>query len=355
MTLPETSPEGQAPPPAPAVGPALTVPEALPSWRQLPFFALLPVVSFFSILVMHADLFLAILFSGLVAGVYWFAFLRLNPRMVGLALIPIILVPYYAWADRMPDIIYATLWMAASALAGGVGAWLTRRREMREDDMILIPPAACALAFLVLIWLGTGAQTDTALNRAHEKLKAYPTNFIASMEAEPELRAMLTPEYREAMNSITPLSLTATLAVLWALGLWIFGRLARRLAGCVEGPRAALILLRIAPRYIFLLIAALGLGILGSLPGGGWLLYIAAPVLLILATAFAMVGLGIGIFFAALRRATGEPTRGAILLGATFAALLLLPQVLVIVGLVDHWFDYRRLGRIATLQPEQND
>ena len=213
---------------------------------------------------------------------------------------------------------------------------------------------AAVLAFVVLVWLGTGAQTDASVAWAHEKLKALPVEMADQARSAPEL-GMATPEYLETLQALTPLNLTIMLTIIWALSMWLFGRLARRVAGFAEGSRTALILFRLTPRYIFLLIAGLALGILGSLPGcGGWL-YVAYPLLATLAMAFVFQGAGVALFFAALRRTAGDKNGGLLLLVLTVSSILFFPGILALVGLLDHWMDFRKLNRIAPLEMDRNE
>lgn len=309
----------------------------------------LVVVSPVCMVLSGLDVMVALIGSAVTLAIYWVGFLRANPRMVGLELIGIVLVAYYM-LDAM-----AVLWIAGSALGGGAGAWLTHQRA-GEDDFFFLPLAAAAAGFVMLVGLGTAFQWQPALERARELIaeqRAYLEQEIERLEAPDTGASLFQNADPELLKAWVPragrLFTGATLAV-WSLLLWVGGRLARRRSGRFHPSRSALILFKMRQHYTFLLIVALFLEILRNLCGWQALGYVAWPLIGVFGMAALAEGLGVAAFHLAVLRAKGFLLNRIWIVVFVLIMAMILPYALLLlaaVGLLDVWFDFRRLEKIG--------
>lgn len=284
--------------------------------------------------------------SSLAAGACCLAFIRANPRLTGLLLIGFTLGAYYTHSQP------AVLWMLASVMAGGAMAWLMVRQGC-EDDFYFIPTAVALLGFLLLLGLADGLRWGPALKQAEASLAVLHAQFQVQIQQSMSVAqsgSLFDPEQIRQGSQLVdghfgPFIVT-TIIGFWGLGLWLAGRLARRLTGRLWGRQGSIMFFRIRHPYIFLLILGLILEILSSLYAWEQLSYVAWPVLIWFAIACFVEGLGVLLFMVAIRRAAGF-RRSAMVLGvAGFFLLFLRPPLGVLIGLADVWFDFRKLGRI---------
>jgi hypothetical protein len=268
--------------------------------------------------------------------------------VTGLLIIWVILMSYFR--PEFPQ--YGVLWATAAGLAGGAGAWLTRRRE-REDLLLIGPALAGATAFLLLVWLGEGMRAEIPLRQAGGWIAAQTASTHQELTRLAPGNAgsrQILDMWNQLQRWLGPL-LIASMMLLWTATQWLAGRAARWVGGTIRERRAALILLRAGEATIFLLICAVFLWIVGILAGAEQAaLYVAAPLLAVVVVAGFFEGLAVILFQVALRRTVGPAWLAqAMLIGAVaLAALLPVESVLVctLLGLMDAWFDFRRLQRI---------
>src|SRR5690606_17130021 len=81
-------------------------------------------------------------------------------------------------AGKFPH--FVVFWIAASAIAGAVGALLTRRQSLEEDDYFFLPLGALLLAFSVLLLLAPAEPRQRALGKGREAVR----EFVRSTESE---------------------------------------------------------------------------------------------------------------------------------------------------------------------------
>jgi hypothetical protein len=279
------------------------------------------------------------------ATIHWLAFNRLNPRLVGLELIGLILITYYH--PRLSH--YAVLWVAAGALAGGAGAWLSQR-PTREEDFLFQPPATAVGSYAFLIWLAEGCRISEPARVGWRWLTAF---YDTCAEGVRELIASGQFGFLYTERDVrVQLWLVMLLPLLiWLSGLWMAGRMARHWSGRFDPQRAALLLFRIDRRYIFLLICGLGLWIVGILTGREQYAAVAAvPVVMLFAIACFLEGLAVILYHLALMRATSSPVAHRLMMILLLIAALLLTLYFVPIcaalGLADIWFDFRRVKAV---------
>jgi hypothetical protein len=286
------------------------------------------------------DPIVAILASMATLVVFWVAFDRANPRLVGLELIVVMLVTYYTVEPR-----FAALWMASAAMGGGLGCWLSKCGA-REEDYYFLIPAAAGVAFLILVWIGSGLRVGEGMELAAGAIDKMRLDYEYTIERQ-DLKALSRDdEVLELLKDNFGPAMVGMLSALWVAGLWLAGRLARHHLGLLRASGGALVLFRIRPPYIFVLIAGLVLEILVSLGSGGQLHYLAIPLLAVFAAACFFAGLAVLLFYAAVAQGMGRRLSAAVWNILAMAIILLAPPVAILIGLADVWFDLRRLRAI---------
>jgi uncharacterized membrane protein len=266
----------------------------------------------------------------------------LNPLLVGLELLLLAL----ATRRQFPDPTLA--WILAGALAGGAGAWLTRR-EAEEDDFLFVPLGAALLAFFVLTGLTSGGRWQHEIQlliRVIQETRGAIEQNIHKVQTNGHGLLEISRENWDQVSPVFGYYFLALFIGLWTLGLWFCGRLARRILGRLKGPRPALMLFRIRQRYIFLLILGLILEIFSILSRREGFSYIAWPVLGVMAIAGFFEGLGVILFLVTIRRMLGRPRSAFWLSLLGIVVALTFPLVSVVLGLADIWFDFRKLERL---------
>jgi hypothetical protein len=302
-------------------------------------YALIALVSAGTILLSAEGPVQVIVGGAATSGVFLYGFLQFNPRIVALELIALTLLGYYLLPSA------PTYWMMASALGGGVGAILALKNA-EEDDHFFLPAMATGAFTLVLFVLGQeGGFADSV-----GIIEGYIADYGAAsqtMLAEPaneNLRRFLTE--LSIWGAIQPrIGLVALSALmgLWVLVLWIMNRLARRRAGKFDYLFSSLLLFRVRSGYIFLLIAALIFEILSTWSERESLRALAYPLFAICAAAFLMVHVGIVAFMMAARRLESQTAPSPVAAVLFLFALALSLYIGPIIGLLDVWFDFRKL------------
>jgi hypothetical protein len=304
-------------------------------------YLMLPLV-FLACALISPDPVLAILASLVMTIAFWVAFYRLNPLWVGSELLILALATRHQFPDpTLP-------WILASAVAGGAGAWLTRR-DAEEDDFYFLPLGAAVLVFLVLTGLTSGGlwrHEIQLLNQVIQETRVTMEQNMKEIQANGPGLMPMTRENWDQMSPVLGYYLLPSFIGLWILGLWLCGRLARRILGRLKGPRPVLMLFQIRQRYIFLLILGLILEIFSILSKREGLAYIAWFLLGVIGIAGFFEGLGVILFLVTIRRMLGrfQSALWLSLLGIVVA--LAFQWVSVVLGLADIWFDFRKLERL---------
>lgn len=281
---------------------------------------------------------LAKMFGSAVAmAAFWIGFYALNPHGVRLVLIGCILLNM----ARFPSISVALL--VASALAGEAGARLTRA-DAEEDDFFFVPLLTGAATMGLMIALGAGDGWGVVAGRISRALEPW----VALMKQSAQ-------QFQDLPEAFYSKKLLLTMIALgWALALWVAGRLARRAVGRLRVLRTSLIMFRIHVRYIFLLILGLILEIFSSLATSDSLSNLAWPILGVVALAGFLDGLGVALFLAAVRRMAGKAQEAFWITVAGIATALYCPQIVALIGLIDVWFDFRKLERLRRQLEEES-
>lgn len=273
------------------------------------------------------------------SAVFLYGFLKFNPRYVGLELIALTLLGYYLLPNA------PTYWMMGSALGGGIAAVLTTQAA-EEDDQFFLPAVATAVFTLMLFALGQPGGWADSLAIVGGYIDSYGVAFgrmLARPENEDLHRFLTELSYWEAMQARLGVVAVALLFGLWIMVLWMMNRLARRRALRFDHLNNSLLLFRVRHGYVFLLIAALIFEILATWSGRESYRVIAYPLFAICAAAFLMVHMGIVAFMVAVRRAQTQTAPSVELTLLILVALAFSIYIGPIIGLLDVWFDFRKL------------
>lgn len=283
-----------------------------------------------------------ILASALALFLFWAAFSVANPRLIGLELIGVILATYYRVEPPT-----AVLWVTSAAVAAATGVLLWHER-MGEQHYFFLVPASALVCFVFLVWLGSGARLEPALVRARRELRAERQTILKNVQ-EYEARNGATTPTRQIHEALDWIGTNFNIAMatiwldLWIVALWVFGRIARRVTGQFQSRRHAFVLFKIGHPYIFLLIIGLILEILNSLAPRGGLQWVAFPLLATFAVACFFDGVAVVLFYGALQRFRGHRTAGFIWDVVGLLLAITQAEAVVLIGLSDIWFDFRRL------------
>jgi hypothetical protein len=140
-----------------------------------------------------------------------------------------------------------------------------------------------------------------------------------------------------------PLSTILTSLVPWQSALLYFlMRWVRRREGWLHAVLGHLALFRIHVRYSLVLIVGMALLVLDPFVPGGYLTSAAVPLLVVLATAGFIAGVGCAGFYVWALRLQGRLIGSRIALMGLFAVLVTFPQAFAVAGVVDIWLDFRR-------------
>ncbi len=319
----------------------LVAPAPLSIEARVGLYLVLPAAAMLAILNVTGPI-EALLASMITMVLFWIGFGRANPRLVGLELIAVILASYY-----IVDPPQAVLWVVASALAGGVGAWL-QRRDSGEDAYLLLVPATGLAGFLFLLWLGAGARLAPVLGWIGTLLGGFKLELGQEIDAlavtDPTQAGQLR-EMIELLGANFFPAIAALLIIIWVLGIWLAGRLARRAMGSAMPPPRPLMLFRMREACIFLLIIGLILEILYGLAPWGGLRWLAIPLLSVFGLACLIEAIAVVLWYGGVHRLAGRPLIAALWVAAGLIVVLQFPPLGVLFGLGDVWFDFRRLGR----------
>lgn len=305
-------------------------------------YALVVLVSVGTLLLAREGPIAIILGGAATSAVYLYAFVRLNPRLVGLLLIAMTLAGTLSLHDP------PTFWMMGSALGGGVGAILAQRR-FEEDDHFFLPALAAAFSTFVLFLVSRPGGWTEGIEIIRNYIADYGREFdvmLSLPQNEDIRREFFRMESWKTFHPMIGLVAVCSLIGLWVLVLWMFNRLARRRAGRIELLGSSLLLFHVRPPYIFLLIAALIFEILGTWLERESLRMISYPLFAVCAVAFVMMYLGLVLFMAAMRRASSPSGLGIGFSLFVSLALALSFYIGPFVGFADVWLDFRKTRQI---------
>ncbi len=283
-----------------------------------------------------------ILGGAATSAVHLYGFIRLNPRYVGIELIGLTLIGYFALPDA------PVYWMLGSAIGGGTAAILTGLDAL-EDDHFFVPALGAAAATLALFMFSQPGGGAEGLGLIATYVDGYRRAIEASLELPEmaDLRAQLEENGNmEIFRARVGLVAVCMLIGLWVIVMWIFGRFARRRLGRIRGIFSSLIFFHIRPGYTFLLIVGLIFEILAVWSGREGLHGVSYPLFAICAAAFGMVYVGILLFMTAVKRVSAgrRPSIGFSMLIAL--GLILSVYIGPAVGLADVWLDFRKTRQI---------
>jgi hypothetical protein len=312
----------------------------------LPLTLLFVIAHVFAINLAMTDPGGALLGSILVFGVCWYGSLKGGLRWFGILLALFMVISFLVFPTLSVVLIAGVLWIAASSLGGACGASLSLA-DLEEDDLMFIPPVAVLAVFGLLICAWTGFRPGAVIGEYGLMLD----ELLMNVQLEIDTRWGVEKE------SLPDLSIRYILAVglgIWCFGCWFTGRLSRQWTGRRSAGKSALILFRVQPRYIFLLILALISEISRYFVPWPVLDYMGLPVLVVLGIAFFFQGLGLILFFSILQRTVGNSGRSLMILILGLTTILLSGGwIVMLAGLIDYWFDFRKVIQIRKHLDEQ--
>lgn len=232
----------------------------------------------------------------------------------------------------------------AAVLAAGPYAWL-HRRFRRDDDQFFLAP----LCFWVVL-AGTAAVAlaigGDSVGAASNRLRSDVAEHLEMMRVSLDYLASLTPKpdavFRWERSHVATYSVVLAV-VLQSLVAFPAIRSARARLGWIDPLTGPFVRFRVHERYSLLLIIGLVLLAAGPYVHSVELQAFAAPMLMWFATGCFLAGVASALFVVERLRQSGRWLAARIYLLGTLLVLLLQAPALVIIGLVDVWFDIRKL------------
>ena len=282
----------------------------------------------------------AILGSVLALGISWYGSLRVGMRWFSLVLVPTMVLACLFFSP------WGAIWVTASSLGGAFGAKLSLV-NLEEDDLMLIPPASILAVFALLLCISTGFSPSSQIDRYGHVIHNMMSIGLEELENSWGVK-------KNSLEQVTTRELIVSGVGIWCFGCRFAGRLSRQAAARRSAGKSALILFRVQPRYIFLLILALISEISRHFVAWPVIGHIGLSVLVILGMAFFFQGLGLILFFSILQRTVGNLGRSVLILFLGLVSILLSGGwIVVLAGLIDHWFDFRKVLQIRKHLDEQ--
>jgi uncharacterized protein YybS (DUF2232 family) len=152
----------------------------------------------------------------------------------------------------------------------------------------------------------------------------------------------LLDNWAQYKNSL-PYYLVGGALTLWAVVTYGILRTLRRRLGGAHVPVPPFLFLRIKERYLFILIFGIVLEILGHLGSQSGFFYISRTIILFAGITYFLVGLSL-IAYVFLAKQMKSPF-SFVLKFVLLLAILFQPYICAILGLLDVWFDFRKLSK----------
>ncbi|MFH0792845.1 MAG: DUF2232 domain-containing protein [bacterium] len=251
-----------------------------------------------------------------------------------------------AGAAAIPSVRLETVGLVATVATGVGCGWLLRRKS-GEDDFFYLPTMAFAGIFVLGVWLsGLVSETDhfgRFETMLHQSLQEALVELKQRAAEKPNLEPAL--EEWETLSRKMPyyfIGFAAAIFTLLHYGFGLFVR--RRLSASMEVERT-LPFFRIRERYLIFLILGLVAEIVALFLNIARLEYVAIPLLMVTGVSYFVQGLGVALFHILLRRALGQRLGANVMALLFMVTLFLYFPLVVVLGLLDVWFDFRRLRK----------
>ncbi len=232
--------------------------------------------------------------------------------------------------------------VTAAVLAGFLYPHLTPWMP-KEVDHFFVPLVFFWIVLILAILAAAGLGGATVRDHLRRQLTA---EVQATQESLPEVLESVGFPPESAVTQWVrnhPVSVLLTSLAPWQSALLYFlMRWVRRREGWLHSVLGHLALFKVHVRYSLVLIAGMVLLVLNPWVPGGYLASGAAPLLVVLATACFIAGVGCAGFYVWALRLQGRPLGSRIALMGLFTMLVLFPQAFAVVGVVDIWLDLRR-------------
>ncbi len=253
----------------------------------------------------------------------------LGAIMAGLAF----LLDRFGWASIVfaPSLALGCLWLRLP------------ERKMESDDRLYIPPLAAALGVGILLLLRevlTGSSENlivlTGLSGVLEWVRNTANAGAEQLTGDARIQYLTT---METFRRSFPYYYFGGIIV----GYSLLTNLTLQLQSRERQPARPFFLFKIKERYIFLLIFAMGLEIFRYIYKPHNLIYISHSFLVFLGITYFIAGLAVLGFLLLMRRVRSSSFLSRWLILVLLFFIIIKPIICAAIGLLDIWFDFRRL------------
>jgi hypothetical protein len=286
------------------------------------------------------DVLLAVVNAALIVGVFFHLALKAPPAVRLLAAVLVIVamlfVDHFGWL---------TVLFAASLFLGLYYYRLARTLQ-REDDFLYAPLLYGLFFFSVLLLISYMMHRQNPIEAMRgffetswREVKQYLQDVGAFSKLSPAERST---EETLLRNRLFYYFTGSALALYQVIVFFLCRFVRRRGAALIGREPAPFAFLRIREQYLFILILAIVVEIIGSYKDEASLLYISRTIFVFTGTTYFLAGLSLVAFlFLWRKKRQGQLGLLIFLPYGALALFLFYPRICAVVGLLDVWFDFR--------------
>jgi hypothetical protein len=243
---------------------------------------------------------------------------------------------------------WLSLLLLAAIMAGMLYPILLQRRA-HEDDYLY----AGTGIFLICLALLSALRYATNGQSPFIALHALMTDMLDHIEqvlkesaasgTSPGQQQLLEhwPQYRSSLLYYLP----GTALALWMVVTYSVIRMVRRRMKGASVNVPVFSFMRIKERYLFILIFGIVMEIVGRLENQEVLLYVSRTILLVTGVTYFLVGLSLVTYLFLIKQTAS--LLAMVLKVAFLIVIIFQPYLLALLGLLDVWFDFRKLSKPA--------
>lgn len=161
----------------------------------------------------------------------------------------------------------------------------------------------------------------------------------------PDAAGFSEEEFTEIMRLLEYL-IVGSFFVVYLMIFYFAGRSIRKKASMYFHPPAPFILLRVREKYVFVLIFSIALEIIGRITHIHHLFYISRSTLLVIGAYYFVVGISLVVYLLILPPTPERKSLPMIFKVGLVVLVVLSPHVCAFLGILDMWFNFRRLPDI---------
>lgn len=243
---------------------------------------------------------------------------------------------------------WLSLLFLAAIMTGMLYPLLVQRR-VREDDYMYVGTGIFLAYFFILIGLRYATYGQSPLD-ALQALMAQILNNIEEVLKEglqsgtPGGQQQLFENWPQYKNSL-PYYLVGSALSLWMLVTYGVTRMIRRHLKGADSPVPPFPFFRIKEQYLFVLIFGIVMEILGRLQNHESFFYISRAIFLFAGITYFLVGLSLIAYLFLVKQTQAKSPFSPILKLVLLLVIVFQPYICAILGLLDVWFDFRKLSK----------